>query len=211
MCLECAKTAITACLFKKKCEDADNFFRHQLLIRKIQPKPDVITISEEEEDSDIGQSQQELEDSAINPDADNKFQENNLFNINTIPLLAEYMQQQQMLFAKDVNNLQTTNSSHSEQTVDDEQLPLIPEIELITPHEDVNTTPSTEDIRGYQCSICSQWFNMKQVLKLHMRTTHGASGAVYECSNCKKTYLYKRFLEKHVRRGRCVQKRKNHT
>ncbi|EDW30716.1 GL13351 [Drosophila persimilis] len=35
VCVDCAKTAVSAYLFKKKCEDADRFYRQQLLLKKI--------------------------------------------------------------------------------------------------------------------------------------------------------------------------------
>ncbi|KAM7349700.1 uncharacterized protein ACRADG_008561 isoform 1-T3 [Cochliomyia hominivorax] len=52
VCITCAKNTISACLFKKKCEDADNFFRQQLLIRKIESKSDQKDLNETEEDED---------------------------------------------------------------------------------------------------------------------------------------------------------------
>lgn len=161
------------------------------------------------------------------------------FDFNSIRLMHEYMQQH----LSKLNGLQGRpdggsddeagdgSGSDTEQDDDDEDgpLPLIPEIELITPSEDggagangtVNggassageggSSTMTGQMRGYQCPHCYQIFEMKQVLKAHMQSVHGTSGPVYECTNCKKTYFYKRFLEKHIRRGRCVKKRRNQT
>jgi len=36
VCVGCAKTAISACVFKKKCEEADTFYRQQLRLQKIE-------------------------------------------------------------------------------------------------------------------------------------------------------------------------------
>ncbi|KNC26228.1 hypothetical protein FF38_08915 [Lucilia cuprina] len=156
------------------------------------------------------------------------------FDFNSIRLMHEYMQQH----LSKLNGIQTNGASDDEagegtgsdtdQDDEDEDgpLPLIPEIELITPSEDggagatltnggsVSATDAAAGMthmRGYQCPHCFQIFEMKQVLKAHMQSVHGTSGPVYECTNCKKTYFYKRFLEKHIRRGRCVKKRRNQT
>lgn len=294
VCITCAKNTISACLFKKKCEDADNFFRQQLLIRKIESKSDQKAATpaseddlengnvsrnsknhrafshksdeghEDEEDDEGGQNFQQQLHRQMNGGAvvphnlenggDNEIYEENAdqnivaddgeiksingqkpaFDFNSIRLMHEYMQQH----LSKLNGLQghgasddegaegTASDTDAEDEDDDGPLPLIPEIELITPSEDAtsgtnlanNASVTLEGannglspMRGYQCPHCFQIFEMKQVLKAHMQSVHGTSGPVYECTNCKKTYFYKRFLEKHVRRGRCVKKRRNQT
>ncbi|XP_013102140.2 uncharacterized protein LOC106083571 [Stomoxys calcitrans] len=163
------------------------------------------------------------------------------FDFNSIRLMHEYMQQQLSKF----NGLQNHHSaaagsddegagdvagSGTDSDQDDEEhLPLIPEIELITPSDEGGVASNgamaadgsgeaslagaagMTQMRGYQCPHCFQIFEMRQVLKAHMQSVHGTAGPVYECTNCKKTYFYKRFLEKHIRRGRCVKKRRNQT
>ena len=167
------------------------------------------------------------------------------FDLNSIRLMQEYMQHH----LSKLNGIQSNcgsgggggghgvsdeeggdgTATDSDQDDDDEDgpLPLIPEIELITPSEDGASVANnssggngavTQDaspvvlgqMRDYQCPHCFQIFEMKQILKVHMQTVHNTS-VVYECTNCKKTYFYKRFLEKHIRRGRCVKKRRNQT
>ncbi|XP_075154986.1 uncharacterized protein LOC142228443 [Haematobia irritans] len=168
----------------------------------------------------------------------NNSQKQPAFDFNSIRLMHEYMQQQLSKF----NGLQSqqadmagsddegggdNGASGTDTDQDDEEhLPLIPEIELITPSDEggpgtnggLATDGSAEagatamtQMRGYQCPHCFQIFEMRQVLKAHMQSVHGTAGPVYECTNCKKTYFYKRFLEKHIRRGRCVKKRRNQT
>ncbi|KAL9880813.1 uncharacterized protein ACN2A1_012154 isoform 2-T9 [Glossina fuscipes fuscipes] len=154
------------------------------------------------------------------------------FDFNSIRLMHEYMQQQLSKIngihggrvAGGNDGVGLGSASDTDQD-DEEPLPLIPEIELITPSEDAGagvcssngatTNASNSQVvaqmKGYQCPHCYQIFEMKQVLKAHMQSVHGLAGPVYECSNCKKTYFYKRFLEKHIRRGRCVKKRRNQT
>uniref|UniRef100_A0A1A9WA26 C2H2-type domain-containing protein n=1 Tax=Glossina brevipalpis TaxID=37001 RepID=A0A1A9WA26_9MUSC len=153
------------------------------------------------------------------------------FDFNSIRLMHEYMQQQLSKIngihgGRVAGNDGVGLGSASETDQDDEEpLPLIPEIELITPSEDTgagvcssngatanaSNSQIVAQMKGYQCPHCYQIFEMKQVLKAHMQSVHGLAGPVYECSNCKKTYFYKRFLEKHIRRGRCVKKRRNQT
>ncbi|XP_065364956.1 uncharacterized protein LOC135958020 [Calliphora vicina] len=289
VCITCAKNTISACLFKKKCEDADNFYRQQLLIRKIESKSDHTNTVETEDEDEVAndmtngqihklaanKSDEELEldehnykhqlhrqinggDHRLEDAGDNENHEIDddddhhhghvveddgeiksangqkpAFDFNSIRLMHEYMQQH----LSKLNGIQRNGGSDDEaaegtasetdQDDDDEDgpLPLIPEIELITPSEDggagatvtngtasaVDATSGMTHMRGYQCPHCFQIFEMKQVLKAHMQSVHGTSGPVYECTNCKKTYFYKRFLEKHIRRGRCVKKRRNQT
>lgn len=224
VCITCAKNTISACLFKKKCEDADNFFRQQLLIRKIDGQnsikvcsDDIITLSEEE------LSDKELDTDGVNKSGNSETnaegsktpigEKQHAFDFNSIRLMHEYMQQH----LSKINGIHSAGSGSDGPVDDDDPLPLIPEIELLTPSEEIDASVSTSvcakdaELRGYQCTVCYQIFEVKQILKHHMHTVHGASGAVYECTNCKKTYFYKRFLEKHVRRGRCVKKRRNQT
>lgn len=134
-------------------------------------------------------------------------------NLNSINLNHHQHHQSHHMQNHDENEQQ----DHDE---DGDPLPLIPEIELITPSEEMNAnqlnglnggTLHNSQLRGYQCPTCYQIFELKQILKAHMQSVHGTAGPVYECTNCKKTYFYKRFLEKHVRRGRCVKKRRNQT
>uniref|UniRef100_A0A1B0ASS3 C2H2-type domain-containing protein n=1 Tax=Glossina palpalis gambiensis TaxID=67801 RepID=A0A1B0ASS3_9MUSC len=154
------------------------------------------------------------------------------FDFNSIRLMHEYMQQQLSKIngihggrvAGGNDGVGLGSASDTDQD-DEEPLPLIPEIELITPSEDAgagvcssngatanaSNSQVVAQMKGYQCPHCYQIFEMKQVLKAHMQSVHGLAGPVYECSNCKKTYFYKRFLEKHIRRGRCVKKRRNQT
>ncbi|XP_061401078.1 uncharacterized protein LOC133336815 [Musca vetustissima] len=258
VCVTCAKNTISACLFKKKCEDADNFFRQQLLLSKNDDKqqphhrqingqhrndigyqvPDNQTHDEEEdeEDDDDDHHENAMMKAALN----NNGQKQPTFDFNSIRLMHEYMQQHLSKF----NGMQSHHQSaagggggsdaevggngsatDSDDQDDEEHLPLIPEIELITPSEEAGGSNggsgvgqeasgegnSTVAMRGYQCPHCYQIFEMRQVLKAHMQSVHGTAGPVYECTNCKKTYFYKRFLEKHIRRGRCVKKRRNQT
>jgi len=165
------------------------------------------------------------------------------FDFNSIRLMQEYMQHQMNKFPNgsatgppgqdmELDLDQRHHHHHHDGDGDDDDdedmsLPLIPEIELITPGDEVPADPSNpndlvngvagvgvvQGMRGpgFQCPHCYQIFEMKQILKAHMQSVHGAPGPVYECSNCRKTYFYKRFLEKHIRRGRCVKKRRNQT
>ncbi|XP_017135013.1 uncharacterized protein LOC108151114 [Drosophila miranda] len=156
------------------------------------------------------------------------------FDFNSIRLMQEYMQHQMNKFPNGGaglpgHDLDLDHQLEVNEDDDDEEmtLPLIPEIELITPGDDSMIGPDGADhseaivaaneagqvmrVQGFQCPHCYQTFDMKQILKAHMQSVHGAPGPVYECSNCRKTYFYKRFLEKHIRRGRCVKKRRNQT
>lgn len=290
MCITCAKNTISACLFKKKCEDADNFYRQQLLIRKIESKSDQKDIVESDDDDDDDAIDNKIQNGQIHRDPSHKSDdgqeeeeaiqnykhlhqqmngelrhilengnnENHVqtddhdvvceddgeiksaggqkpaFDFHSIRLMHEYMQQHlSKLNGMQGNNIGVSDEeaaegtgSDTDQDDDDGPLPLIPEIELITPSEDggagaciTNGTVPVVDatkagvapMRAYQCPHCFQIFEMKQILKAHMQSVHGLSGPVYECTNCKKTYFYKRFLEKHIRRGRCVKKRRNQT
>lgn len=404
VCVNCAKTAISACLFKKKCEDADNFYRQQLLIKKIEEghsgsgsgnelKPEDATVKAREEGTDEAQVKRRSsasaasssssgsgsgssssgsgssssssdddddEDNETNPNpnhnananangqveehvtraqnghgqlngnlAEHEQQEAEEGNedamerqqqqrqqldeegaleqrleqqqqqqqqerhedgempehlaFNSIRLMQEYMQQRMNKFPNggsrgstghlpdamehelehELYEQQRREHEHDgdEDDEDDDEemsLPLIPEIELITPSDDAsgmlagagNDTDGGHGLpngvgsitgagvgvggvggaggpvaaagmlhggvagggmRGFQCPHCFLIFEMKQILKAHMQSVHGAPGPVYECTNCRKTYFYKRFLEKHIRRGRCVKKRRNQT
>uniref|UniRef100_A0A1I8NAV8 Uncharacterized protein n=1 Tax=Musca domestica TaxID=7370 RepID=A0A1I8NAV8_MUSDO len=194
----------------------------------------------EEDEDDDGQYHENALKSALNCNG----QKQPTFDFNSIRLMHEYMQQHLSKF----NGLQNhhtmaeggggggggdsdeeggnASATDSDDQDDEEHLPLIPEIELITPSEEGGVAGSnggasaaealgegnaTVAMRGYQCPHCYQIFEMRQVLKAHMQSVHGTAGPVYECTNCKKTYFYKRFLEKHIRRGRCVKKRRNQT
>lgn len=389
--MNCAKTAISACLFKKKCEDADNFYRQQLLIKKIEEghsgsgsgnelKPEDATAAKRVETAEGGQVKRRSSDSGAsssssgtgsssssdsgssssssdddddedndtsanpnpipnpNPNGNSQVEEhaqnghglqNGSLNgsqqqqllaeqhepdddedemeqqqqrqqqddeqddaalgqraleqqqlqeeghededmpehlaFNSIRLMQEYMQQRMNKFpngsrssaAIDPHELHELHEQQQREHEhdgdgdgdgdDDEDeemsLPLIPEIELITPSDDAagmlaggSSDPdgtgmpngvagvaagsggilhagvtSAGHVRGFQCPHCFLIFEMKQILKAHMQSVHGAPGPVYECTNCRKTYFYKRFLEKHIRRGRCVKKRRNQT
>lgn len=403
VCVNCAKTAISACLFKKKCEDADNFYRQQLLIKKIEEghsgsgsgnelKPEDATVKAREEGTDEAQVKRRSSASAASSsssgsgsgssssgsgssssssddddDEDNETNPNQNHNananangqveehvtraqnghgqlngslaeheqleveegnedamerqqqqrqqldeegaleqrleqqqqqqqqerhedgempehlaFNSIRLMQEYMQQRMNKFPNggsrgstghlpdamehelehELYEQQRREHEHDgdEDDEDDDEemsLPLIPEIELITPSDDAsgmlagagNDTDGGHGLpngvgsitgagvgsgvggaggavaaagmlhggvagggmRGFQCPHCFLIFEMKQILKAHMQSVHGAPGPVYECTNCRKTYFYKRFLEKHIRRGRCVKKRRNQT
>lgn len=184
ICMMCARNTLNACSFKRKCEESDSFFRNQLAL-KIPKIKDIITISSgetsEEEDDVSNNNQQELEKN-----------KNHTLKPTT----------------NGSNNYDHWISNNN-QINDDDQLALIPEIELITPNEDEKIEEG--QIQGYQCSICFQIFAMRAILNHHVKTSHPESTSSYECFNCKKEYLSKRFLEKHVRRGRCVKKRKNQT
>ncbi|XP_073828078.1 uncharacterized protein [Musca autumnalis] len=296
VCVTCAKNTISACQFKKKCEDADNFFRQQLLLSKIEVKRNNLQDNHESEAEEVltnGQHHHRTDDDddaeeensersykqhhrQINGDhqqthdedddddeeranaddvrqyqetamklglsSNNNGQKQPTFDFNSIRLMHEYMQQHLSKFNglqnhhtgsgaggggsdEDGGNASATDSDDQD---DEEHLPLIPEIELITPSEEAGASGSNGGggigadgavtdgntaiaMRGYQCPHCYQIFEMRQVLKAHMQSVHGTAGPVYECTNCKKTYFYKRFLEKHIRRGRCVKKRRNQT
>ncbi|XP_034672189.1 uncharacterized protein LOC117903841 isoform X3 [Drosophila subobscura] len=382
VCVECAKTAISACLFKKKCEDADNFYRQQLLLKKIEGDAErqkaggenrkeeaasgdraksrggstasssgtasgsgsgsatgsgsssSSSSSDDDEDEDndnatgngneddhddasvAGEAEERLQNGhghAINghlvedpndEDAEDEEQEQEEqhhqfdlddgqrpllvdeqqdqsgielsngvglglgdgededlavmhrgespdqhddgeitvqdghpkepFDFNSIRLMQEYMQHQMNKFPNGAglpgHDPDLDHQHEVDEDDDDEEmtLPLIPEIELITPGDDSMIGPDMaadhsaaaaheagqqvmRGTPGFQCPHCYQTFDMKQILKAHMQSVHGAPGPVYECSNCRKTYFYKRFLEKHIRRGRCVKKRRNQT
>lgn len=271
VCVACAKNAISACLFKKKCEDADNFFRQQLLIKKFEGRTaggcDIIPLTtktttptsksvaqqlqgtaSEGDDSELDQSikvpiknEQNSSNNHTHENEDEQIVEDDgeiktingktPFDFHSIRMMHEYMQQQLNKFHNGTISTRRTgdddDGSGSELGDDEEPLPLIPEIELLTPSEEMGSglplviggnassvsqsLGQTQHMRGYQCPTCFQIFEMKQILKAHMQSVHGTTGPVYECSNCKKTYFYKRFLEKHVRRGRCVKKRRNQT
>lgn len=392
MCVNCAKTAISACLFKKKCEDADNFYRQQLLIKKIEEghsgsgsgnelKPEDVTAAGRDEGADAGhvkrrssasgasssssgsgsssssgsgssssssdddddddndanpnpnananarveehaqnghgqqngslsgpqqqqllaeqhesdededameqqQQQQQLDEDDADALQHQPLEQQQLqeahddgempehLAFNSIRLMQEYMQQRMNKFPNgsrssaatghvadaidphklhELHEQQQREHEHDGDGDDDEDddeemsLPLIPEIELITPSDDATgmlaggSDPdgtgmsngvgsiggvvgvgagtgvlhagvvSGGHVRGFQCPHCFLIFEMKQILKAHMQSVHGAPGPVYECTNCRKTYFYKRFLEKHIRRGRCVKKRRNQT
>lgn len=192
-------------------------------------------IVDDEYEDDVGH-----EDNSNEMKGQHNGQKQPAFDFNSIRLMHEYMQQH----LSKLNGLQghhaagasdeeggaagDAGGSGSDSGDDDEEhLPLIPEIELITPSDEggagtngvlANDGTTTGDatvgmtqMRGYQCPHCFQIFEMRQVLKAHMQSVHGTAGPVYECTNCKKTYFYKRFLEKHIRRGRCVKKRRNQT
>lgn len=151
------------------------------------------------------------------------------FDFHSIRLMHEYMQQQlSKINGSHKNGVGGgadncgANSDAGAEDDEEDPLPLMPEVELLTPADEVttggnNNTPGyggsleQSGLRGYQCPDCFQIFEMKQILKAHMQSVHGTQGPVYECTNCKKTYFYKRFLEKHMRRGRCVKKRRNQT
>lgn len=47
VCITCAKNIVSACLFKQKCEEADKFFRQQLLLRQIGAKVEFATNQDE--------------------------------------------------------------------------------------------------------------------------------------------------------------------
>lgn len=111
---------------------------------------------------------------------------------------------------------ETSSSSSSEEDDDDsdddeeeddddnseEDLPLIPEIELVTPNEDNGQNEEEEDDDEEE----------EDEPRVPFTENHVEGHVVsYECSTCKKTYLNRRFMEKHVRRGRCIKKRKNQT
>lgn len=418
VCVNCAKTAISACLFKKKCEDADNFYRQQLLIKKIEEghsgsgsgsgnelKPEDATVTAKGEGADEAQVKRRSSASAasssssgsgsgssssgsgssssssdddddedhetnpnLNPNPNHSANANGNGQVeehvtraqnghgqlngslaeheqheaekdnedameqqqqqhkqqqqldeeaaleqrleqqqqqhqqhqqqerhedgempehlafNSIRLMQEYMQQRMNKFPNggtrgstghlpdaiqhdlehELYEQQQRDHEHDgddDDEDDDEEmsLPLIPEIELITPSDDPsgmlagggNDTDGGHGLpngvgsitgagvgsgvgvgggggagaaaavlhggvggggmRGFQCPHCFLIFEMKQILKAHMQSVHGAPGPVYECTNCRKTYFYKRFLEKHIRRGRCVKKRRNQT
>ncbi|XP_037929199.1 uncharacterized protein LOC119663663, partial [Teleopsis dalmanni] len=249
VCVTCAKNAISACLFKKKCEDADNFFRQQLLIQKIeatsaggreasnyvQVERDVgsvvettsthrnlnLAIQSKETNTEKEESDQEEGDKMplCHAEIHNGINNGKIpFDFNSIRLMHEYMQHQLSKITEAHGASNSAESGSEAEADDDEPLPLIPEIELITPSDDMNANVNGNDMgnnttpmRGYQCPSCFQIFEMKQILKAHMQSVHGTPGPVYECTNCRKTYFYKRFLEKHVRRGRCVKKRRNQT
>ncbi|XP_067638756.1 interaptin [Eurosta solidaginis] len=250
VCVTCAKNAISACLFKKKCEDADNFFRQQLLIQKFESRssaannvapvqPEVDSTDQAPEiaamDSYGGSDYEDQPNQTYisasgqlngamteEDDGEIKFPYGKQpFDFHSIRLMHEYMQQQ---LSKINGSHKDTSVGHSGANSDDEDpLPLMPEVEILTPSDEVVVSGSNHDnpnvfggieqptLRGYQCPDCFQIFEMKQILKAHMQSVHGTQGPVYECSNCKKTYFYKRFLEKHIRRGRCVKKRRNQT
>lgn len=108
---------------------------------------------------------------------------------------------------------ETSSSSSSEEDDDDsdddeeeddddnseEDLPLIPEIELVTPNEDNGQNEEDDE-------------EEEDEPRVPFTENHVEGHVVsYECSTCKKTYLNRRFMEKHVRRGRCIKKRKNQT
>lgn len=257
VCVTCAKNAISACLFKKKCEDADNFFRQQLLIQKFESRtsagsnaastqpevdstdqvPEVAAMesyggSDDEEPHDqthISASGHSNGAMIEEDDGEIKFPYGKQpFDFHSIRLMHEYMQQQLSKINGSHKSAGGGNSgANSDAGADDDEedpLPLMPEVELLTPNDEVavvggannNNIPAyggveQSALRGYQCPDCFQIFEMKQILKAHMQSVHGTQGPVYECTNCKKTYFYKRFLEKHVRRGRCVKKRRNQT
>ncbi|XP_055842051.1 uncharacterized protein LOC129909115 [Episyrphus balteatus] len=247
VCIVCAKAAISACMFKKKCEDADNFFRHHLqMMRKMENLQrggaDVITISEgsdnDPNDDNMNLANRHLLTSnnpslqIMNGNSSNsgvgggqldQIDNKNNYDMNSIRMMmSNYLLEQQ---TREADAMASVNGYHNEGggfaappcdvSMDDDQLPLIPEIELITPNDE-ETTVNRQEIansqgQGYQCSICYQIFVRKFLLKDHMQSCHGRSPPVYECTNCRKSYLYKRFLEKHIRRGRCVKKRRNQT
>ncbi|EDV47402.2 uncharacterized protein LOC6551491 [Drosophila erecta] len=345
VCVGCAKTAISACVFKKKCEEADSFYRQQLRLQKIEgadpleasaatdqakssgcssgsgsssasgsgssstssssssDDEDEDNDQEHDNDNDVvaseaqkrlqnghgqainghrGDEADEIHDeiddhhepgrdagredellrngmelTETNHEDDNDVEQINPlnqhhnddgeitghgghpkepFDFNSIRLMQEYMQHQMNKFPNGSAtgppghdlDLDLDQQHHDGDDDEDEEmsLPLIPEIELITPGDEASADPSNPNDLvngagvgvvqglqepGFQCPHCYQIFEMKQILKAHMQSVHGAPGPVYECSNCRKTYFYKRFLEKHIRRGRCVKKRRNQT
>ncbi|XP_055388855.1 MATH and LRR domain-containing protein PFE0570w [Condylostylus longicornis] len=225
ICMMCARNVLNACSFKRKCEESDRIYRNQLLHKpsvkpiidsssKIsevkQTNKEVIDLDEsdsdddddDENDSDEDDDDDEDDDGTDSHAAEVKFTD----EIDKIDLSNPKYSEQNDDDHMDIRN---EWNSQSQNTTDDDQLPLIPEIELITPNEEVKVADS--HIQGYQCSICFQIFNMRATLNHHIKTFHPESSPSFECFNCRKQYLSKRFLEKHIRRGRCVRKRKNTT
>ncbi|KAL5275876.1 hypothetical protein ACFFRR_001604 [Megaselia abdita] len=156
VCLACADTIFNISVFKKKCEEADAFYRLELLKGlDYHYKPKAF---------------------AFQPPVDTGFTQRTSSFTHEID--------------EDDYEDETCSSSDDDENDD---LPLIPEIELVTPNEDdddnddhIPEVPFTENqVDGHVVS--------------------------YECSTCNKKYLNRRFMEKHVRRDRCMQKRKNQT
>lgn len=148
VCYACAERIINISTFKKKVEEADAFFRLELLKGL---------------------------DYHYKPKA-----QSNIFT-------------QEIVDDDDEGDDEDVGTSSSSEEEDDYSLPLIPEIELVTPNED-------DQMGVYETE--GPPFTENQV------DGHVVS---YECSTCKKTYLNRRFMVKHIRRDRCAEKRKNQT
>lgn len=92
---------------------------------------------------------------------------------------------------------------------------------IATVSEDPNPPPPAPEIvlqsfwrdssKAYQCSICSQHFAMKAILKHHLKQNHPDSTENFQCFKCKRNYSAKMFLEKHLRIGNCSKKLKTNS